>query len=68
MRLWVKGLSTGHPLTRGQAQRMPQEGCVLWAGEGFVVPGQTQKKAKQQGEQSVKINIKACWPCPAFVA
>lgn len=37
-------------------------------GRGLVVPGQTQKKAKQQGEQSVKINIKACWPCPAFVA
>lgn len=43
---WVKGLSTGHPLTWGQAQKDASgEESVL----GGDVPGQTQKKAEQRG-------------------
>lgn len=46
--LWVKGLSTGHPLTRGQAQKNASGGLFsVRRGGGLVVPGQTQKKAKQ---------------------
>lgn len=51
----VKGLSTGHPLIRGQAQRTPQDACFLGgAGGGFVVPGRTQKKPKQRGNGLLK--------------
>ena len=40
----VKSLSTGHPLTRVQAQRTPQEPCFL-GKEGAVIPKWTQNKA-----------------------
>lgn len=77
----VKGLSTGHPLTRGQTQWTPQEACFLggWGGVmegvgGVVVVGGAcctwtdTKEGQAAGGRSAKINIKACWPCPAFVA
>lgn len=62
------GLSTGHPLTRGQEENA--SGCRGWRSGwvgGVVVPGQTQKKAKQSGGQSAKINIKGFWPSPALL-
>lgn len=35
----VKGLSTGHPLTWGQAQKTPQEACFLQGGGGREAVG-----------------------------
>ncbi|TNN79265.1 hypothetical protein EYF80_010510 [Liparis tanakae] len=53
--LQVKGLSTGHPLTWGQAQRTPREG-LFSGGRELVVPGRTQKKAEQLG---VELDIRS---------
>lgn len=60
----VKGLSTGHPLYRGR----PRRTAFFFYGVGACCTWTDTKEGQAAGGQSTKINIKACWPCPAFVA
>lgn len=51
----VKGLSTGHPLYRGRPRRTAFFFYGVGVGGwGLVVPGRTQKKAKQRGDSLLK--------------